>query len=112
MELGSLTHPSSIIAVLAIIVILLSNIWLFKKTKISIFLWYIGAWVFAFLVRLWIMLTDLWPSTFSFANEYYVLNAMMAVAYVLIAIGSIIKTKAIYTVISNGIKSILNKGVK
>lgn len=78
----------------------------------SVFLWYTGAWGFAFLVRLWIMLTDLWPSTFSFKDEYYVLNGMMAVAYVLIAIGTIIKVRTIHAIISNGIKSVLDKGKK
>lgn len=58
------------------------------------------------------MLTDLWPSTFSFKDEYYVLNGMMAVAYLLIAIGTIIKVRTIHAIISNGIKSVLDKGKK
>lgn len=113
MDVSSLTHPSSIVAVLAVLTILLSNIWLYRKTKLAIFLWYTGAWSFAFCVRTWIMITDLWPDTVSFKDEYYVLNALMAFAYILIAIGTIIKVKAIHTIITNGIQSVLKgKGKK
>ena len=105
--LSWLSHISSIIAVLAVLVILVINIWLHNKTKITPFIWYSGAWAFAFVVRFYIMLADLAPTTFYFNNQVTILNALMAIAYVLLVIGTIMKVKAIYTIIRNGVNKVL-----
>jgi hypothetical protein len=110
MSWDNLSHLSSITAFLAVLFILVSNIWLYRKIKASPFAFYATAWGCAFLVRLYILVSDIWPKEFSFTNEVVVLNSLMALVYVLLAVGTVIKIKAILSVLNKAIEVI--KSVK
>lgn len=112
MDWNILSHVTSILAVLGVLGILLGNLWLWKKIRSNAFLFYSIAWLYAFGVRLYIMLTDLWPSIFHFDNELPILNALMGTAYLLLFIGTMIKIRAIILVFKNELKDLLGNHVK
>lgn len=82
---SAVSHVASVGSVASLSVIMALVLGLYFLIRAKTWLWFLGAWGFAWAVRVWIMLCDLWPE--AFPTNITLLNALMGLVYVGLGFG-------------------------